>query len=97
MKRREIGAFGFVNPTSEALVPTSVAGSFAPALVILSPLITASGDSHHCFGVPIAAIKMLVDAAFRQRARNYWQRVNQGRRRIGALNSRGFANPVIPL
>jgi hypothetical protein len=29
--------------------------------IILGPRITASGDSHHCFGVPIAAIKMLVD------------------------------------
>ncbi len=35
--------------------------------VIVRPRITESGDSHHCVGVPIAAIKMLVGAAFRQR------------------------------
>jgi hypothetical protein len=27
--------------------------------------ITIRGDLHHCVGVPIAAIKMLIDAAFR--------------------------------
>jgi hypothetical protein len=32
--------------------------------------ITACGDSHHCFGAPIAAISRLVDAALRTGARD---------------------------
>jgi len=47
--------------------------------------ITLRGDLNHCFGVPIAAIKMLIDAAFRKETWVLNGRRQSGQERIGAL------------